>query len=188
MLNEEANVIVTPFVDCDILVWSKKCLHGRQIKSNQIKANIIKSIQSNQSILFPYPRKTVYLRFAHVWIQIHILMFIWHLECIPTPHFFAPQKNREGLEGLRPRSIESSFEAFRLGSPRGLMAGTTCPHGGFVQVIFLFKWVICRFRPLILQGEFLPNFSTNQFLLRQGHRVRNGRASPSWLFLSFKGF
>ena len=40
---------------------------------------------------------------------------------------------------------------------------------------------------MVPQGEFFPDFSTNQLLLRQGHRVKNGRASPSWLFLSFAG-
>ena len=38
---------------------------------------------------------------------------------------------------------------------------------------------------MVLQDECFPDFSTNQLLLRQGHRVKNGRASPSWLFLSF---
>ena len=35
--------------------------------------------------------------------------------------------------------------------PWRLTAGT-CPHGGLVQIIFLSKWVICRFQPLIFQG------------------------------------
>ena len=37
--------------------------------------------------------------------------------------------------------------------PGRLTAGT-CPHGGLVQIIFLSKWVICRFQPLIFQGVF----------------------------------
>ena len=35
--------------------------------------------------------------------------------------------------------------------PWRLTAGT-CPHGGLVQIIFLSKWVICRFQPFIFQG------------------------------------
>ena len=32
-------------------------------------------------------------------------------------------------------------------------------HGGLVQIIFLSKWVICRFQPLIFQGVIRPAIS-----------------------------
>jgi len=34
----------------------------------------------------------------------------------------------------------------------------TCPHGGLVQIMFLSKYVICRFQPLIFQGLFVRGF------------------------------
>ena len=38
-------------------------------------------------------------------------------------------------------------------------------HGGLVQIIFLSKWVICRFQPLIFQGV----RSVHKKKLRQFH-------------------
>ena len=52
-----------------------------------------------------------------------------------------------------PASQTVHFVQAGEGQPWRLTAGT-CPHGGLVQIIFLSKWVICRFQPLIFQGVF----------------------------------
>ena len=39
-----------------------------------------------------------------------------------------------------------------LPAGHGRWTAGTCPHRGLVQIIFLSKWVICMFQPLIFQG------------------------------------
>ena len=51
--------------------------------------------------------------------------------------------------------VRNISKGWRVEIHPGRLTAGTFHHGGLVQIIFLSKWVICRFKMLIFQGVYV---------------------------------